>query len=151
MKDDSSPTSVSAETRDYYMTDKVTPLHKSRRVLLVDDERDYVQILAKRLRRRGFQVSTAFNGSDGIQAMRKNDFDVAVVDLKMVDIDGIEVLKIFKRMAPEVAVIMLTGHGSTQAATEGLQLGAADYLSKPCELNELVHKIELACQSSPSP
>ncbi len=130
------------------MTETVTPLQKGKRILLVDDEREYVLILAKRLRRRGFQVSTAFNGSDGIQAMRRNDFDAAVVDLKMVDIDGIEVLKVFKRMAPEVAVIMLTGHGSAQAATEGLQLGAADYLSKPCDLDELVHKIEMACQPS---
>jgi DNA-binding NtrC family response regulator len=60
-------------------------------------------------------------------------FDVAILDLKMPDMDGIEVLKILKKMAPELVVIMLTGHGSAKAAHEGIRLGAYDYLTKPCE------------------
>jgi DNA-binding NtrC family response regulator len=114
------------------------------RVLLVDDEVGYVSILAKRLARRHFQVSTALSGTEGIRALREQDFDVAVLDLKMADMDGIEVLKVFKTMFPKMAVIMLTGHGSEQAAREGMQSGAFDYLTKPCELEDLVQKI---CQA----
>ncbi|MDZ7599549.1 MAG: response regulator [Desulfobacterales bacterium] len=72
-------------------------------------------------------------------------FDVAVLDLKMEDMDGIEVLRIFKKMAPDLAVIMLTGHGSATAALQGMQEGAFDYLTKPCELDELLEKIAKAC------
>lgn len=116
------------------------------RVLLVDDEEGYVNILSKRLSRRNFVVTTALSGGEGIQRLRKSDFDVAVLDLKMEDMDGIDVLKIFKKMDPRLAVIMLTGHGSEQAAREGKQHGAFDYLTKPCELEDLVAKILAACE-----
>jgi len=111
------------------------------RLLLVDDEEAYVKILAKRLAKRNYEVAVAFSGTQGIQAARREDFDVAVLDLKMEDVDGIEVLKVFKKMAPKMEVIMLTGHGSEQAAREGVQFGAFDYLTKPCELEELIEKI----------
>ncbi len=114
------------------------------RLLLVDDEKGYLEVLSKRLRRRDIEVTAASSGEEAIQALRRADFDVAVVDLKMEDIDGIEVLKIFKKMDPHLAVIMLTGHGSAQAAKEGLALGAFDYLTKPCDLSELQTKIRQA-------
>ena len=76
--------------------------------------------------------------------MRKRDFDVAVLDLKMEDMDGIEVLKIFKKMAPAMPVIMLTGHGSESSAQEGIKFGAFDYLTKPYELEDLICKIKEA-------
>ncbi|RJR21066.1 MAG: response regulator [Desulfobacteraceae bacterium] len=111
------------------------------KLLLVDDEEAYVNVLANRLRRRNMDVTKAYSGSEGIQALRAQDFDVAVLDLKMEDMDGIEVLKIFKKMEPRLKVIMLTGHGSAQAAREGLALGASGYLTKPCELEDLVDMI----------
>jgi DNA-binding NtrC family response regulator len=111
------------------------------RLLLVDDEEGFVNVLTKRMTRRNINVTVALSGTEGIQALRKQDFDVAVLDLKMEDMDGIEVLKIFKKMYPEMAVIMLTGHGSEQAAKEGMEYGAFDYLTKPCELEELIEKI----------
>jgi len=111
------------------------------RLLLVDDEEGFVNVLTKRMTRRNINVTVALSGTEGIQALRKQDFDVAVLDLKMEDMDGIEVLKIFKKMYPEMAVIMLTGHGSEQAAKEGMEYGAFDYLTKPCELQELIEKI----------
>jgi DNA-binding response OmpR family regulator len=114
------------------------------RLLLVDDEVAYLRPLAKRLSKRHFDVTTAFSGIQGIQALRDQEFDVAVLDLKMEDMDGIEVLKIFKKMSPSMSVIMLTGHGSEQAAREGIEFGAFDYLMKPCELDELVEKIRSA-------
>ncbi|KPA18128.1 chemotaxis protein CheY [Candidatus Magnetomorum sp. HK-1] len=120
---------------------------KSTRVLLVDDEEGYVNVLSNRLSKRNFSVTKMLTGTEAIRLLRKEDFDVAILDLKMEDMDGIEVLKIFKLMVPEMAVIMLTGHGSTEAAKEGLALGAFDYLSKPCELDALIEKIKQASES----
>jgi DNA-binding response OmpR family regulator len=116
------------------------------RLLLVDDEEGYVKVLAKRMTRRNMEVSTALSGSEGIQRLRKQDFDVAILDLKMEDMDGIEVLRVFKKMVPAMPVIMLTGHGTEKAAREGLEVGAFDYLMKPCDLEELVEKIRAACR-----
>ena len=116
------------------------------RLLIVDDEVGFVNILAKRLSRRNMEVTSAYTGTEAIQTLRKQDFDVAVLDLKMEEMDGIEVLKIFKKMDPKMVVIMLTGHGSEQAAREGIEFGAFDYLTKPCELEELMAKIREAYQ-----
>lgn len=123
-------------------------LYRSVRVLLVDDEVAYLNALSKRLRKRGFETSVAHSGAEGIQALRQAEFDVAVLDLKMEDLDGIFLLKTFKRISPTMAVIMLTGHGSEQAAHEGMECGAFDYLIKPCELEELVEKIKLAVEDA---
>jgi len=114
------------------------------RLLLIDDEVGYVNVLSNRLSKRNFQVGKATSGAEAFQILRQKDFDVAVLDLKMGDMDGIEILKILKIMAPELVVIMLTGHGSAEAAREGIKQGAYDYLTKPCELNELIQKIKEA-------
>jgi len=113
-------------------------------LLLVDDEVGYVNVLSNRMAKRNIDVTKCLSGTEGIQALRKQDFDVAVLDLKMEDMNGIEVLKIFKKMDPDMPVIMLTGHGSEQAAKEGMKYGACDYLTKPCELEELLEKIREA-------
>jgi len=124
-----------------------TDMHAGRiRLLLVDDEKGYTNVLSNRLGKRGIDVKKAFSGSEGIQILRSEDFDVAVLDLKMEDMDGIDVLKIFKKIDPRMKVIMLTGHGSEKAAREGIALGAYDYLTKPCELDDLLAKIREAYQ-----
>lgn len=120
--------------------DRSTPIN----VLLVDDEICYVNVLANRLSKRNITASKAFSGTEAIQKLRKKDFDVIVLDLKLEDMDGIEVLKILKKMAPHINVIMLTGHGSEEAAKDGIKEGAFDYLTKPCELHELIEKIREA-------
>lgn len=111
------------------------------KLLLVDDERPFVEVLRKRLIKRDIDVTAAFSGTEGIQAVRKVDFDVAVLDLKMGDMDGIEVLKTFKKMYATMQVIILTGHGTEQTLQEGMQSGAAAFLSKPCDFEELVKTI----------
>lgn len=126
------------------MSDKNNSQKKKIKVLLVDDEIGFADILAKRLGKRGMAVTPVYTGTGAIQTIRKHDFDVAVLDLKMEDMDGIEVLKIFKKAYPEMEVIMLTGHGSEKAAKEGIEYGAFDYLTKPCELEDLVKKIHEA-------
>ena len=90
-------------------------------------------------------MKTALSGVEAIRILRNESFDLAVLDLKMEDMDGIEVLKVFKEMAPEMPVIILTGHGSETAAREGMEFGAFDYLVKPCDLSELVERIREAC------
>ncbi|MEX1309635.1 MAG: response regulator [Candidatus Sulfomarinibacteraceae bacterium] len=119
------------------------------RLLLVDDEIGYLEVLSKRLTRRGFRVTTASSGTEAIRALRQWEFDVAVVDLKMEDMDGIEVLKVFKKMDPSLRVVMLTGHGSERAAREGISQGAFDYLIKPVGLARLVETITAALASEP--
>ena len=121
---------------------------KGTKLLLVDDEEGYVTILAKRLSKRNFQVKTALSGTEAIRILRNESFDLAVLDLKMEDMDGIEVLKVFKVMEPKMPVIILTGHGSETAAREGMEYGAYDYLVKPCDLSELVERIKEACAKS---
>lgn len=119
------------------------------RLLLVDDEVGYIEVLSKRLTRRGFEVTTASCGAEAIRATRRWDFDVAVVDLKMEDMDGIEVLKVLKRMVPALHVIILTGHGSERAARDGIAQGAFDYLIKPIGLDPLIARIQAAMSSGP--
>ncbi|MCU0598580.1 MAG: response regulator [Desulfobacterales bacterium] len=116
------------------------------KLLLIDDEVGYVDVLANRLSKRNISVTKAYSGTDAMHAVRNKDFDVAILDLKMEDMDGLEVLKIFKQMGLPAEVIMLTGHGSQTAAKEGIQLGAFDYLTKPCELHDLIEKIQEAYQ-----
>jgi DNA-binding NtrC family response regulator len=116
------------------------------KLLLVDDEVGFVEVVSRRMTKRNIDVTKALNGTEAIQALRRQDFDVAVLDLKMEDMDGIEVLKIFKKMDPKMPVIILTGHGSERAAKEGLAHGALDYLTKPYNLEGLIEKIQEAIQ-----
>jgi len=122
--------------------------NRSIRLLLVDDEAGFVDVMERRLQKRDISVTSALNGTQAIQVLRRNDFDVAVVDLKMEDMDGIEVLKVFRKMAPNMPVIMLTGHGSEVAAEEGITQGASSYLTKPCSLEDLVDAIHKAIEQA---
>ena len=108
------------------------------RLLFVDDEKAFVEVIAKRLSKKGFDVTKAFSGSEALQAMRIADYDIAVLDLKMEAMDGIEVLNILGKMAPELPVIILSGHGSEATAKESIKCGAKEYLTKPCDFEELV-------------
>jgi len=116
------------------------------RVLLVDDEKPFVDALCKRLARRRVEAIKAYAGKQAVRLLRTTAFDVAVVDLKMEDINGLDVLKIFKLMAPEMPVIILTGHGSDKTAAECLEAGAHECLAKPCLIEELVERVRAAAQ-----
>ena len=116
------------------------------KVLLVDDEEQFVDVLAQRLQTRDFQVSTAFTGDDAIAFVEEHDVDVIVLDVLMPGRDGIETLREVKRIRPISEVIMLTGHGTVETAIQGMKLGAYDYLMKPTDTAELVDKITKANQ-----
>jgi len=111
------------------------------RLLFVDDEKGFVEVISKRLSKKGFDVTKAFSGPEALQAMRKADFDVVVLDLKMEEMDGMEIFKILGKMAPGLPVIMLTGHGSEASAGECVKSGVTEYLTKPCDFEEFVGKI----------
>jgi len=116
------------------------------KVLLVDDEEQFVEVLAQRLEARDFQVSTAFNGDDAISFIEEHDTDVVILDVLMPGRNGIETLRELKRVRPITEVIMLTGHGTVETAIQGMKLGAYDYLMKPTDTAELVEKINKAYQ-----
>jgi len=114
------------------------------RVLVVDDEEQFVLAFAKRLSARGFAVETAGSGEEALEAMRHRRFDAIVLDLAMPGMDGIETLQHMLRLDPDAQVLLLTGHGSVHAATEAMKAGAADFLEKPADFPELLEKIR-AC------
>jgi DNA-binding NtrC family response regulator len=111
-------------------------------VLLVDDERDFVEMLSLRLNEAGERVTPAYNGKECLDALEKKNIDVVILDIKMPGMDGIETLREIKRRFPLVEVIMLTGHGTTETAVQGMKLGAYDYLLKPADFEELTSKLE---------
>jgi DNA-binding response OmpR family regulator len=117
-------------------------------ILLVDDEQQFVVTMAKRLRRRGFLVTEAGGGLEGLRILEDAPVDVVVLDVGMPDMDGIQVLREIKMRFPQVQVLMLTGHADMEVAISGMAMGAFDYLMKPVELDVLVGKIREACSRS---
>lgn len=114
------------------------------RVLLVDDEEDFTEALAKRLEGRGLKVTTAESGAAALEKIRARDFDTVVLDLAMPGMDGIETLRRIKAEDPDVQVILLTGHGTVPSGVEAMKLGAIDFLQKPATFDELLEKIKEA-------
>ncbi len=112
------------------------------RVLIVDDEVEFLDTLAKRLSKRKLQVSCSTTGEDAIRVLRDKPFDVVILDVKMPGMDGIEALREIKRMNPLLEVIMLTGHANVEVAIQGMELGAFDYLMKPIDIDELLYKVQ---------
>ncbi len=119
-------------------------------ILLVDDERDFVEILSLRLADAGHRVRAAYSGQEALSALAETepdalpDIDVVVLDIKMPGMDGIETLKQIKAKYPVVEIILLTGHGAVDTAVKGLKSGAFDYLLKPADFDELTAKLEAA-------
>ena len=114
------------------------------RVLLVDDEPDFVELLSLRLNVVGERVTPAYSGKECLEILGQKSIDVVILDIRMPGMDGIETLREIKKRFPLVEVMMLTGHGTTETAVEGMKLGAFDYLMKPAAFDELVLKLESA-------
>uniref|UniRef100_I2Q0Y2 Response regulator with CheY-like receiver, AAA-type ATPase, and DNA-binding domains n=1 Tax=Desulfovibrio sp. U5L TaxID=596152 RepID=I2Q0Y2_9BACT len=107
-------------------------------VLLVDDEAGLTAILAKRLSARGLAVKTAASGEEGLAVLRDApDVGVAVLDINMPGLDGLETLREMKALRPDVEALLLTGYPSVEGALEGMRLGAYEFLTKPCDMEEL--------------
>ncbi|MDF1590311.1 MAG: response regulator [Desulfobacterales bacterium] len=114
------------------------------RVLLVDDEVDFVEMLSLRLNEVGEKVTPAHSGRECLDILGQKVIDVVILDIRMPGMDGIETLREIKKRFPLVEVMMLTGHGTTETAVEGMKLGAFDYLMKPADFDELLLKLEIA-------
>jgi DNA-binding NtrC family response regulator len=119
---------------------------KGSKILIVDDEVVFTTNMGKLLNTRGYTVSVANSGDAAIQLLEKENFDVVVLDLKMPGMDGLATLKEIKKLGLFTETLILTGHGSIDTALEAIKLGAYDYLTKPCEIEDLVGKIEGAWQ-----
>ena len=114
------------------------------RLLIVDDEEQFVEALSERLSMRDYDVTTSLTGEDAIEKITNYNFDVVILDVHLPGIDGTEVLREIKNLKPLTEVIMLTGHGTVEMAIEGMKLGAFDFLMKPCETEDLTAKIDNA-------
>ena len=114
------------------------------RLLLVDDEAQFVETLSERLSMRDYDVTTSLTGEDAIEKIKNYNFDVVILDVRLPGIEGAEVLREIKNLKPLAEVIMLTGHGTVEMAIEGMKLGAFDFLMKPCETEDLTVKIDKA-------
>ena len=118
----------------------------NRHILIVDDEALYRQLLTSRLGRAGYRLSEAADGEAALECAQHGGIDLALVDIKMPGIDGIEVLKRLKVLDPLIEVVILTGHGNVDTAISAMKLGAFDYLSKPYKLTELDIVVERALE-----
>lgn len=114
------------------------------KILLVDDEARFRTTVVKRLVERGQDISAVGSGLEAIEAVKQTQYDIVVLDVKMPGLNGLETLMELKKINPSLAVIMLTGHASVDSSIEGMKLGAFDYLLKPCDIEELLSKIEAA-------
>jgi DNA-binding response OmpR family regulator len=117
---------------------------KGSKILLVDDEVVFTTNMGKLLTNRGYKVTAVNSGDAAIQALDKESYDVVVLDLKMPGMDGITTLKEIKKLGIFTETLILTGHGSMDTAFKAIEMGAYDYVTKPCEIAELVAKIEAA-------
>ena len=114
------------------------------RVLVVDDEEDFLETIVNRLRRRSIDVTGVDSAKKALDLMEVRDFDVVILDVLMPGMDGLEALREMKDKWPFVEVIMLTGHGSVESGIQGMRLGAFDYVMKPADIDDLLEKIRQA-------
>ena len=116
------------------------------RILVVDDEVRFLQTLTQRLTRRDFAVTSVTNGQDALEAVQDQEFDLALLDLKMPGMSGEQLLEKIKEIHPYIEVVILTGHGSIDSAVYCTQQGSHSYLQKPCETDELLGVLKDAYQ-----
>jgi two-component system OmpR family response regulator len=114
------------------------------KVLIVDDEKGFLDVLAERMQSRGMEVTTATSAKEALQKLEAETFDAIVLDLMMPEMGGIEALQRIKEKNPDSEVILLTGQPSVSKGVEAMKLGASDFLIKPADINELTEKIKLA-------
>ena len=117
------------------------------RVLLVDDEEEFVSALSERLMLRGIETECALNGEEALARLVEKEFEVVILDVMMPGLGGLEVLRQIKTTHPNTQVILLTGHGSTREGIEGMRLGAFDYLIKPVDIEEMLAKMKEAAKT----
>ena len=114
------------------------------KVLIVDDEKDFLDIMAERMGARGMDVSTATSAADALEMVRTEAYDAVIMDMIMPEMDGLTALKLFKESRPEVSIILLSANVPEEKCIEAIKLGAMDVIEKPADINLLTQKIEKA-------
>jgi DNA-binding NtrC family response regulator len=114
------------------------------KVLIVDDDKAFLQILAERMQNRGMEVIKAESAAEALRKLEEESFDAVLLDLMMPEMGGIEALQIMRKKQPEIQVIFVTGHPSVSKGVEAMKLGATDFIPKPVDMNELTEKIKNA-------
>ncbi|TAN41644.1 MAG: response regulator [Nitrospirae bacterium] len=117
------------------------------KILLVDDEEDFIRTLSERLEMRDLKSNTAFDGEQAISIVNDQEPDIMILDLKMPGINGMEVLRRVRKSYPNIQVIIQTGHGNDLDESEARQLGVFDYLKKPVDVELLVERIKAAAKA----
>ena len=115
-----------------------------KRVLVVDDELDFLETIVKRLEVRDIKATGVDSGPKALDLLDKEDFDVVVLDVKMPGMDGVETLVEMKKKKPQLPVVMLTGHATVESGIQGMKKGAFAYVMKPVALDELLDKLQKA-------
>ncbi len=116
----------------------------SAKVLLVDDEKDFLDIMAERMGARGLDVATAGSAEDALKMVIAASYDAVIMDLMMPEMDGLKALKLFKKLRPELSIILLTANVPEEKCLEAIKLGAMAVIEKPADLSLLTQKIEEA-------
>jgi len=116
----------------------------SEKVLLVDDEKEFLEIMSERMKSRGMTVTTAQSADQALKLIGEKTFDAIVMDFQMPGMDGMKALKAIKNKKPELQIILLTGYATVEKTVEAMKIGATDFLEKPADLEALTKKIKLA-------
>ncbi|MBU0969154.1 MAG: response regulator [Proteobacteria bacterium] len=116
----------------------------SEKVLLVDDEKEFLEIMSERMRARGMIVTATESADQALSIIEKESFDAIIMDFQMPEMDGMEALKAIKKKRPELQIILLTGYATVEKTVEAMKIGATDFLEKPADLEALVEKIKTA-------
>ncbi|MFC1852573.1 response regulator [candidate division CSSED10-310 bacterium] len=111
------------------------------KILLVDDEQEFTEVLSQRLETRGMKVDVARNGLEALKKIEDHVYDVIIMDMVMPELNGIEALKRIRKSNPELQIILLTGHATLEKGIEAVKLGAMDFLEKPADIKKLMNKI----------
>lgn len=112
------------------------------KVLIVDDEKDFLDVMAERIEARGMEVSTTTSAADALKMVQEESYDAVIMDLMMPEMDGFKALKLFKETRPDLPIILLTANVPEEKCIEAIKLGAMDVIEKPADLNLLTQKIE---------
>ena len=116
----------------------------SEKVLIVDDEEDFLEIMAERMTARGMEVVTARSAREAFEKLEKESFDAVILDFMMPEMDGVQALKMLREKKPDLQIILLTGHATVEKGIEAMKLGAMDFLEKPADIEALTEKIKKA-------
>jgi len=116
----------------------------SEKILLVDDEKDFLDVMSERIQARGMDVTTAESAEKALESVESGSYDAIILDLMMPGMDGLQTLKAIKKKNPDLQVILLTGHATVEKGIEAMKLGAMDFLEKPADLDKLTEIIKKA-------